>query len=180
METDTPQCKNLKSWMKQHERVLQHFIWKKVKDQTLMEDILQEVWTKLLEHPAPEHIQRLRSWLLTVALNLIYDRLRQRNRLCSIPLNVDPEFAQSITPTRWVEPSLPSDALERREFWEALEAELIRLPSAQREVFVQHELEAIPFKELSQRMGTSINTLLSRKRYAVLQLRKRFIYFTTK
>ena len=145
-----------------------------------MEDILQEVWTKLLEHPAPEHIQRLRNWLLTVAHNLVCDRLRQRNRLCPVPLIVDPELGQSITPTRWVEPSLPSDELERREFWEALEAELMRLPSAQCEVFVQHELEAVPFKELSQRMGTSINTLLSRKRYAVLQLRKRFICFTTK
>ena len=149
-----------------------------------MEDILQEVWTKLLEHPAPEHIQRLRNWLLTIAHNLVCDRLRQRKRWYSMPLNADPEFDQTIGQSSllklWVEPSSPSDELERREFWEALEAELMRLPSVQREVFVQHELEAVPFKELSQRMGTSINTLLSRKRYAVLQLRKRFIYFITK
>ena len=74
----------------------------------------------------------------------------------------------------WAAAELPSDVLESREFWDALQAELARLPPAQREVFIQHEMEEIPMKELSLRTGIPINTLLSRKRYAVLRLRKRF------
>ena len=67
----------------------------------------------------------------------------------------------------------PDDIYTRELIWESIEEVLAELPKNQREVFVWHELEAISFKEMSEKTGESINTLLSRKRYAVNYLRKR-------
>ena len=174
MPKDTKNSNAISHWINAHEAALQRFIRAKTPDAAQVEDILQDVWTKLLEHPAPESILHLRNWLFTVARNLMLDRRRKQKALCFSQLA--PEVATNLDLyfNAWASAELPSDVLESQEFWDALQAELARLPPAQREVFVQHELEAIPMKELSLRSGIPINTLLSRKRYAVLHLRKRF------
>ncbi|MBK6994877.1 MAG: hypothetical protein IPH31_08095 [Lewinellaceae bacterium] len=74
----------------------------------------------------------------------------------------------------WLEQNLPDALLETQEFWDELNRALEQLPVEQREVFVTHELNDIPFREMAEKTGLSINTLLARKRYAVLRLREHF------
>ncbi len=74
----------------------------------------------------------------------------------------------------WVENNLPDAWVESREFWDELHRALDQLPPEQRDVFVAHELYDIPFKQMAAETGLTVNTLLSRKRYAVLHLRQYF------
>ena len=79
----------------------------------------------------------------------------------------------------WAEKELPSFIVESAEFWEVLKKELAKLPKEQREVFIAHELDGVSFNDLSEQTGLPLNTLISRKRYAVLHLRKRFEHLRT-
>ena len=160
-----------------HKAALERFIRSKTA-QSEVDDVLQDVWTKLFEHPAPESIRQLRQWLIAVARNVILDRRRKCKQIPFSALlpeeGLEEHHTKELFFELWVEQSLPSDVAESTEFWEALKAELANLPKEQREVFVAHELEGLPLKVLSAQTGVSVKTLISRKRYAVQQLRKRF------
>lgn len=166
------------AWFIQHSASLARFIRSKVRNVTLAEDILQDVWVKALEHPAPEEIGKVQNWLLTIARNRIIDESRKhRPYNFSQIAEEDAKVEQRVNELFfevWAEKELPSFILESEEFWEVLKKELAKLPVEQRTVFIAHELEGIPFSELSEKMGLPLSTLISRKRYAVLQLRKRF------
>jgi RNA polymerase sigma factor (sigma-70 family) len=161
----------------QRERLrLLHFIRKRVDDDGDAEDILQDVFYELTEaYRLMKPIEQVGAWLYRVARNRIIDRFRKirPDAGADVPLNA------GETDSRQLEDLLPSpdagpEALYARSvLLVELDAALEELPEEQREVFVAHELEGRSFKQLAEESGVSVNTLLSRKHYAVLHLRRR-------
>jgi RNA polymerase sigma factor (sigma-70 family) len=152
---------------------LRNFIRKQVADQSDAEDILQEVFYELVEaYRMMKPVEQVTAWLFRVARNRITDLFRSKKWEGSNERTVDGEDL------RWEEllPSPdagPESAYARSVLLEEMDAALDELPKEQREVFVGHELLGYSFKELAERTGASVNTLLSRKHYAVLHLRER-------
>lgn len=154
------------------------FIRRSVRDRTDAEDILQDVFHEFVEaYRLPEPIEQVSAWLFRVARNRIVDRFRKKREL---PLgDVDDGDDPSGDGEYRLDLALPSpDAgpeaqYARRLLLDALQQALADLPPDQREVFVAHEIEGSSFKALASRSGVPVNTLLARKRYAVLQLRAR-------
>ena len=142
---------------------LRNFIRRRVADPLDAEDILQDVFYELVEaNRLLMPIEHVTSWLFRVARNRIIDLFRKKK----------PESLQfeDLLPSSDAGPEL---LYVRRVLLDELAAALDELPEEQRQVFVAHELEGRSFKEISRETGVSLNTLLSRKRYAVLHLRKR-------
>ena len=155
---------------------LRNFIRRRVPDPEDAEDILQDVFCKLVEaNRMLMPIDHVTGWLFRVARNRITDLFRKRKPECFS----DTEVAEEEGELPRLEDLLPaSDAgLEAIYARSVLLAELERaveeLPAEQRAVFVAHELEGRSFKEIAAATGVGVNTLLSRKRYAVLRLRER-------
>lgn len=154
---------------------LRNFIRRRVADQSEAEDILQDVFYELVEAVRlMKPIEQVTAWLFRVARNRIADLFRRRVRESSTQASL-PADEESET---WVLEDLlpapdggPDAAYVRSVLAEEIEAALDELPKEQRNVFVAHELMGYSFKELSQTTGVSVNTLLSRKHYAVVQLR---------
>ncbi len=141
-----------------------------------VEDILQEVFYELVEaNRLLMPIDHVTGWLFRVARNRITDLFRKKKPEAFSDAAVEDEDGEVLQ----IEDLLPSpdagpEALYvRNVLLDELELALDELPDEQREVFVAHELEGRSFKELSAESGVSVNTLLSRKRYAVLHLRER-------
>jgi len=159
---------------------LSRFVRRWVSNPGDVEDIVQDVFFELVEAARmPRPIEEVGAWLFRVARNRIIDRFR-RNRLAGAregeaggdhgAEDSDGESVEDLLPS----PQAGPEALyARRLLLEEIEAALDELAPAQREVFVQHEIEGRSFRELADETGVSINTLLARKRYAVLHLRKR-------
>jgi RNA polymerase sigma factor (sigma-70 family) len=151
------------------------FIRKRVADAAEAEDVLQEAFYELVAaYRLMQPIEQVGAWLIRVARNRIIDRFRKRRPQLLGDIAADEEEADSAL-DRLLPPveDGPDAALVRELLLEELEQALTELPVEQREVFVAHELEGASFKELSARWGVGINTLLSRKRYAVLRLREK-------
>jgi RNA polymerase sigma factor (sigma-70 family) len=158
---------------------LRSFIRSRVLDAGDAEDVLQDVFYELIQaYRMMKPAEEVTAWLFRVARNRITDLFRRRK---SVSLS-DGISAEEDAPT--IEDLLPSpdagpDALYARSLLlEALDDALDELPEEQREVFLAHEFEGRSFKELSEETGFSVNTLLSRKRYAVLHLRERLQEFS--
>ena len=155
---------------------LRNFIRRRVPDPRDAEDVLQDVFYKLVEaNRLLMPIEHITGWLFRVARNRIIDLLRQRR-----PENFsDTAVADSDDELLLWEDRLPSpdagpEALYARSvLLDELESAVDELPEEQREVFIAHELEGRSFKDMAAETGVSVNTLLSRKRYAVLHLRER-------
>ena len=143
---------------------LRNFIRRRVADPRDVEDIVQDVFSELVEaNRLLMPIDHITGWLFRVARNRIIDLFRKRSRSRS-------------TMTKLLLPSLdagPEDVFERSVLLDELEDALDELPKEQRDVFIAHEVEGRSFKEISAATGVSVNTLLSRKRYAVMHLRRR-------
>ena len=155
---------------------LRNFIRRRVPDPSDVEDILQEVFYELVEaNRLLMPIEHVTGWLFRVARNRITDLFRKKKPVAFSDVAVTGEDEELLQ----FEDLLPSpdagpEALYvRNMLLEELEFAISELPHEQREVFVAHELEGRSFRELSDETGVSINTLLSRKRYAVLHLRER-------
>jgi RNA polymerase sigma factor (sigma-70 family) len=151
------------------------FIRKRVVDATEAEDVLQEAFYELVAaYRLMQPIEQVGAWLIRVARNRIIDRFRKRRPQLLGDIAADEEDADSAL-DRLLPPveDGPDAALVRELLLAELEQALAGLPVEQREVFVAHELEGASFKELSARWSVGINTLLSRKRYAVLRLREK-------
>ncbi len=155
---------------------LGNFIRRRVPDPRDAEDILQEVFYELVEaNRLLMPIDHVTGWLFRVARNRIIDLFRKRKPESFSDAGVEDEDGELLR----LEDLLPSpdagpDALYARGvLLDELEDALDELPEEQREVFVAHELEGRSFKEIAADTGVSVNTLLSRKRYAVLYLRER-------
>ena len=155
---------------------LRNFIRRRVPDPRDAEDILQDVFYELVEaNRLLMPIEHVTGWLFRVARNRITDLFRKKKPESFSDAAVADEEGELLQ----LEDLLPSpdagpDALYARSvLLDELEFALDALPEAQREVFVGHELEGRSFKEMAAETGVSVNTLLSRKRYAVLHLRER-------
>jgi RNA polymerase sigma factor (sigma-70 family) len=159
---------------------LSNFIRRSVRDQTDAEDILQDVFHEFVEaYRLPEPIEQVSAWLFRVARNRIVDRFRKKKEQ---PLgngggdasgDIDDDGVYRLDLALPSPDAGPEAQYARRLLLDALQQALDALPPAQREVFVAHEIEGCSFKELASRSGAPVNTLLARKRHAVLQLRER-------
>jgi RNA polymerase sigma factor (sigma-70 family) len=142
---------------------LRNFIRRRVTDPLDAEDILQDVFSELIEaNRRLMPIDHISGWLFRVARNRIIDLFR-RTRPESLELD-------DLLPSA---DEGPESAYARGVLLEELQLAISELPGEQREVFVAHELEGRSFKEIAAATGVNVNTLLSRKRYAVLHLRER-------
>jgi RNA polymerase sigma factor (sigma-70 family) len=141
---------------------LLNFIRRRVADPRDAEDILQDVFAALVDaNQLLMPIEHVSGWLFRVARNRITDLFRRRKP--------EPLESEDLLPSLDAGP----DALyERSLLLEALEDALAALPPEQRDVFIQHEVEGRSFKDIAADTGVNVNTLLSRKRYAVLRLRE--------
>jgi RNA polymerase sigma factor (sigma-70 family) len=155
---------------------LRNFIRKRVPNEADVEDLLQEVFYELVEaNRLLMPIEHVTGWLFRVARNRITDLFRKKRPENFSDAAVEDEDGELLR----IEDLLPSpDAGPEAIYFgnvllDELEFALDELPDEQREVFVAHEIEGRSFKELSAESGVSVNTLLSRKRYAVLHLRER-------
>ena len=149
------------------------FIRRRVRNEADAEDILQDVFYQLVtSYSLTEPIERLTSWLFAVARNKVIDWYRKR-RPESLPADEEnPSMPLNLEEILF-DPKQNSDEVYARSLvWTELADALDDLPDEQREVFVLHELEGRTFKEIAEMTGEPINTLLSRKRYAVLYLRE--------
>jgi RNA polymerase sigma factor (sigma-70 family) len=152
------------------------FIRRRVPDPGDAEDILQDVFSELVEsYRMVQPIEQVGAWLFRVARNRIIDRFRRRSA-SPIGVPVDAAGEDGLVALAELLPSPdagPEASYARRLLVEELDAALEELPAEQREVFVAHELQGESYRELAARTGVNINTLLSRKRYAVQYLRAR-------
>jgi RNA polymerase sigma factor (sigma-70 family) len=151
------------------------FIRKRVADAAEAEDILQEAFYELVSaYRLMQPVEQVGAWLMRVARNRIIDGFRKRRPqlLGDIAAEEEEESSALERLLPAVEDG-PDVELIRELMMEQLERALAELPTEQREVFIAHELEGASFKDLSARWGVGINTLLSRKRYAVLRLQER-------
>ena len=150
------------------------FIRRRIDDAAEAEDILQDALYELVAaERLAEPVEQIGAWLMRVARNRIIDRFRKKRP------ELLPQGAGGADGEGGLEELLPAadgtpeTAAMRALLLEEIEAALAELPPEQREVFIAQELDGVTFRELAARTGVSINTLLSRKRYAVLQLRER-------
>lgn len=155
---------------------LRNFIRRRVPDPADVEDILQEVFYELVEaNRLLMPIEHVTAWLFRVARNRITDLFRKRKPERFSEAAIEDGEGDLLQ----IEDLLPSPAAgpeavyTRKVLLDELEVALGELPEEQREAFIGHELEGRSFKEMSAETGVNVNTLLSRKRYAVLHLRER-------
>ena len=150
------------------------FIRRRVRTEEDAEDILQDVFYQLAtSYSVTEPIEKITSWLFTVARNRIIDWYRKK-RPESLPgSGGDPAVPINLEDILYDPKQNPDRVYARSLVWTELADALDELPEEQREVFVLHELEGKSFKEIVELTGEPLNTLLSRKRYAVLHLRER-------
>jgi RNA polymerase sigma factor (sigma-70 family) len=166
------------TFLKEKDRLLS-FIRNRVSSTEEAEDILQDVFYQFVAgFDSIESIDRVTSWLFSVARNKIIDRYR---RDAARPKRADlgsqagsdddtPMTLSDILPDLG---NTPEDSYIREMLWEEIMEALDELPEDQRTIFIQNEIEEKGFREIAEETGVSINTLLSRKRYAILALRKR-------
>jgi RNA polymerase sigma factor (sigma-70 family) len=155
---------------------LRNYIRKHVVDLEAAEDILQEVFVELVEaYRLVKPIEQVSGWLFRVAKNRIIDRFRGRKleSLSQAKYGEDDDVAVSLEDLLPSPDGGPEAAYARNVLLDEIDEALEEMPPEQRSVFIAHEWEGYSFKELSAETGVSVNTLLSRKHYAVLHLRSR-------
>ncbi len=150
------------------------FIRRRVRTNEDAEDIMEDVFYQLLSsYSVTEPIEKMTSWLFTVARNKVIDWYRKK-RPESLPRDInDPSLPLNLEDILYDPTQNPDRVYARSMVWTELAEALDELPEEQKLVFVMHELEGKSFKEIAEITGEPQNTLLSRKRYAVLYLRER-------
>lgn len=156
---------------------LVNFIRRRVRDPGDAEDILQDVFHEFVQaYRLPAPIEQASAWLFRVARNRIVDRFRKKKEQPLAELSADDDDTDGEYRLDLALPSQddgPEALYARSVLLDALQAALDDLPANQREVFIAHELEGRTFKDMAAESGVAVNTLLGRKRYAVLYLRER-------
>jgi RNA polymerase sigma factor (sigma-70 family) len=160
----------------EHNRLL-GYIKKRIPNHMEAEDILQDVFYQLtVGFNDIRRIENLTAWLYRVTDNRITDLFRKKKPLTLGYKDNSTQDEEGPLSLEEILPSVgtsPEDEELKELIWEAIEETLSELPEEQRSVFVDNEFEDLSFKEISKRTGVGINTLISRKRYAVLALRER-------
>ena len=159
---------------------LGNFIRRRVRDPSDAEDILQDVLHEFVQaYRLPEPIEQVSAWLFRVARNRIIDRFRKKKEQPLSETASTSDHADAADDEYRLDLALPSHdagpeaAYARSVLLAALQHALDELPENQRDIFIAHEIEGRSFKELAAESGVTLNTLLARKRYAVLHLRAR-------
>lgn len=165
--------------VKTEQKKLFGFIRRRVRDETDALDIMQDVFYQLtIGFNDIRSVEKITAWLLTVAKNRITDHFRKKRPvpLSTLKNKVSTDNDDQPLMLEDILPALtrsPEDEFMRNIIWNAIEESLGELPEEQREIFILNEFEDISFNEISARTGVGVNTLLSRKRYAVLFLREK-------
>ncbi|MFZ6693432.1 RNA polymerase sigma factor [Undibacterium sp. SXout20W] len=153
------------------------FILRRVADASEAEDILQDVFYELVEaYQFPETVEQVSAWLYQVARFRIIDRFRKKKELSLQEQRDDLSGDEDDTSLDLMLPSPdegPDAVFARKMMLQELQRAIEELPENQRDVFIAHELEGQSFRDMALQTGISMNTLLARKRYAVLALRSR-------
>ena len=176
MTSSVEQDRQISQVIAEEQPRLRSFIRRRVPNPADAEDLLQDVFSELVQaRRLLQPIDYVTGWLFRVARNRIIDKYRKR-QTASLEQEMftegdDGEF--NIREILLAGDSTPETEHLRNLFWQQLFSALDELPADQREVFVWNELEDIPFHKIAERTGEKVNTLISRKRYAVLHLRKR-------
>lgn len=157
-------------------RKLLAFIRRRIASERDAEDILQDVFFQFTAAMRDNPVDKAASWLFKAAGNKIIDWYRKKKPLSLESLNStlsgDDDTGAGIEDLAFIDTEAPEIMFTREEFWQILEEILEELPEEQRDVFIMHEIEGRSFNEISELTGIGINTLISRKRYAVLELRR--------
>lgn len=169
---------SIREVIQQNGKKLFNFIRNRVREQEDAEDIFQDVLFELTTtYRMMQPIEKMAAWLYRVARNKITDQYRKKRpdlledqMIFKSNDGEDQLYLHDLIRSSSLSPDKEFD---QAMIWEALEQALDELPVEQREVFVKHELEGISFNEMAGSTGLSMNTLLSRKRYAILHLRER-------
>jgi len=167
--------RNITTVISQFGKRLMGFIRQRVNNEADAEDVLQDVWYQLTTTVDTQPIEQLSNWLFTVARNKITDRYRKKKpESLEGLLGADEEEEDGFSFSKILSDTNPGPEMEYLHtlFWKTLEDALQELPEDQRSVFVWNELEGLSFKAIAERTGENVNTLISRKRYAVLYLRQ--------
>lgn len=166
----------------EHKAPLRRFIANRVTLREDVEDILHDVYVKLLQVDQLENpIEQATGWIYSVTRNLIVDR-RRKKREESMPVyrsGADGEFLLTLAELLSDAGDSPETEYFKSLVWEEIEQVLEELPPEQAHVFILTEMEGFSFREISENTGVAVNTLLSRKRYAVVKLRERLQEFYT-
>jgi RNA polymerase sigma factor (sigma-70 family) len=167
----TEQNRHISEVIQQERRRLLHFIRNRVDDEGDAEDILQDVFYELTEaYRLMKPIEQVGAWLYRVARNRIIDRFRKKKPAAEVPNEAGVPRLEDLLPS----PDAGPEAMYARSvLLDELDAALEELPEEQRDVFIAHEMDGRSFKQLAEETGLSVNTLLSRKHYAILHLRRR-------
>ena len=149
------------------------FIRRRVRTKADAEDILADVFYQMVaSYSVTEPIEKMTSWLFTVARNKIIDWYRKRKPESFHQQEDDNALSLNLEDILFDPDQNPDVLYERSQLWTELADALEDLPDEQRDVFVRHELEGKSFKEIAEITGEPVNTLLSRKRYAIMYLRE--------
>ncbi len=172
--TDQPK-QNIIQAVRDYGKRLFYFIRGRVNTDEDAEDILQDVWYQFSNVMNSGPIEQTSAWLFRVARNRIIDKYRryQPDSIEETLSDDDEDTEFDFSNILLAENSTPETKYLQNLFWKQLFTALDELPEEQRQVFTWNELEDISFSEISERTGEKVNTLISRKRYAVLHLRKR-------
>ena len=165
------QKQNITHIINSYSKRLMGFIRQRVASQSDAEDILQDVFYQMIQ--TINTIDEIGAWLFAVTRNKITDQQRKvkPDLFSDIYDNKDDEDEIDWKEILFDNSGNPETEYLRTLFWEELNNSLDELPAKQREVFILNELEGVPFKDIAEQTGETVNTLLSRKRYAVLHLR---------
>jgi len=161
--------------MEREEPRLRSFIRKRVLDTSDAEDVLQDVFYELIAaYRMMQPVEQVTAWMFRVARNRITDLFRRRKTVSlNEPASAEEDSAETLEDLLPAADAGPDAVFARGVLLEALDDALDELPAGQREAFLAHEVLGRSFKEMSAETGVSVNTLLARKRYAVLHLRRR-------
>lgn len=165
--------------VKRERKKLLQFIRTRVANEEDARDILQDVFYQLASnHTMVETIENMASWLYRVTRNRIIDWYRKRKTdsmdvMAAYSDEDEDGYFSGLATLPTSDDETPDALYERQMVWETMYQALSELPEEQREVFILHELENKSFNEIAEITGAPLNTLLSRKRYAVLHLRER-------
>ena len=161
--------------MEREEPRLRSFIRRRVLDTSDAEDVLQDVFYELIAaYRMMQPVEQVTAWMFRVARNRITDLFRRRKTVSlNEPASAEEDSAETLEDLLPAADAGPDALFARGVLLEALDDALDELPVGQREAFMAHEVLGRSFKEMSAETGVSVNTLLARKRYAVLHLRRR-------
>ncbi|WP_236652707.1 RNA polymerase sigma factor [Chitinophaga vietnamensis] len=170
------QNERIQATVKQERKRLLHFIRQRVSNSSDAEDILQDVLYQFTEYlRLGTQIDSITGWLFAVTRNRITDWFRKKKETPFTEFVREVEGEEVLfLPELLADTTMEADTPMMRKFAsDAIMEAIDELPQEQKQVFLQHELEGKSFKQMSEETGVSVNTLLSRKRYAVLYLRER-------